>query len=85
MQPIVRSLLDTDLYKFTMWQTLLHTHPAAQAEYEFVCRNEPAFPLAELKEEVERELDHLCTCASPTPRSPTCARCASSRATSPIS
>jgi nicotinate phosphoribosyltransferase len=60
MQPIVRSLLDTDLYKFTMWQTLLHTHPAAQAEYEFRCRNEPVFPLADLKEEVERELDHLC-------------------------
>ena len=25
------------------------------------CRTEPAYPLAELKEEVERELDHLCS------------------------
>jgi len=60
MKPIVRSLLETDLYKFTMWQALLHRHPNAHGEYEFRCRNEPAYPLAELKEEVERELDHLC-------------------------
>jgi nicotinate phosphoribosyltransferase len=61
MNPIVRSLLETDLYKFTMWQALLHRHPASQAEYAFVCRNKPAYPLAELKGDVERELDHLCS------------------------
>jgi nicotinate phosphoribosyltransferase len=60
MTPVVRSLLETDLYKFTMWQALLHGHPNAHAEYEFVCRNQPSFPLAELKEEVEAQLDHLC-------------------------
>lgn len=60
MNPIVRSLLETDLYKFTMWQALLHRHPAAHAEYAFMCRNEPAYPLAELKADVEREFDHLC-------------------------
>lgn len=59
-RPIVRSLLENDLYKFTMWQSLLHSHPGAQAEYSFVCRNTTAFPLAKLKEEVEAELDHLC-------------------------
>nr|WP_267873355.1 hypothetical protein [Massilia sp. KIM] len=61
MKPVVRSLLETDLYKFTMWQALLHSHPGAHGEYEFRCRNEPAFPLAELKDEVERELDYLCS------------------------
>ncbi|MBP1207801.1 nicotinate phosphoribosyltransferase [Duganella sp. 1411] len=60
-QPIVRSLLETDLYKFTMWQALLHGHPNSHTEYEFVCRNTPAYPLAELREAVERELDHLCS------------------------
>ncbi|WP_027863575.1 nicotinate phosphoribosyltransferase [Massilia alkalitolerans] len=61
MKPVVRSLLETDLYKFTMWQALLHSHPDAIGEYEFLCRNQPAYPLAELKDDVERELDHLCS------------------------
>jgi len=60
MQPIIQSLLDTDLYKFSMWQAMLHRHPATQAEYTFVCRNTPAYPLAELAHDVGRELDHLC-------------------------
>ncbi len=60
MTPVVRSLLETDLYKFTMWQALLHGHPNSLTEYEFVCRNTPQFPLAELKAEVEQQLDHLC-------------------------
>jgi nicotinate phosphoribosyltransferase len=61
MTPVIHSLLETDLYKFTMWQTMLHRHPAAQAEYRFTCRNQPAFPLAELADEVNEQLDHLCS------------------------
>lgn len=61
--PIVRSLLENDLYKFTMWQALLHSHPGAEAEYHFVCRNAPAFPLAALKDQVEEEVEHLCSLA----------------------
>ena len=60
MPPIISSLLDTDLYKFTMWQAMLHRHPQTQAYYEFVCRNTPQYPLAELLDEVNAELDHLC-------------------------
>jgi nicotinate phosphoribosyltransferase len=37
---IIRSLLDTDLYKFTMMQVVLHQFPAAQVEYQFRCRTE---------------------------------------------
>jgi len=61
MIPVVRSLLETDLYKFTMWQALLHSHPNSHTEYEFVCRNKPSFPLSELKAEVEEQLDYLCS------------------------
>lgn len=59
--PIIHSLLDTDLYKFTMWQAMLHRHPQTQAEYRFACRNTTAYPLAELRAEVNAELDHLCS------------------------
>lgn len=58
--PVVRSLLETDLYKFTMWQALLHSNPGAQVEYRFVCRNTPAFPLSELLPAVDAELERLC-------------------------
>lgn len=62
MAPVITSLLETDLYKFTMWQTMLHRHPQTQAEYTFVCRNRAAHhPLAELLDEVNAQLDHLCT------------------------
>ena len=61
MQPVIRSLLDTDLYKFTMWQTMLHRHPQTYSEYSFVCRNTSAYPLGELRDEVGEQLDHLCS------------------------
>ncbi|HMC14411.1 MAG TPA: nicotinate phosphoribosyltransferase [Albitalea sp.] len=61
MTPPITSLLDTDLYKFTMWQTMLHRHPQTQAEYSFVCRNRSAYPLSELLTEVNAQLDHLCS------------------------
>ena len=61
MTPPITSLLDTDLYKFTMWQTMLHRHPQTQAEYSFVCRNRSDYPLAELLSEVNAQLDHLCS------------------------
>jgi len=35
---IIQSLLDTDLYKFTMMQVVLHHFPGAQVEYRFKCR-----------------------------------------------
>lgn len=60
-RPIITSLLETDLYKFTMWQAMLHRSPAAQAEYRFVCRNRPAFPLAALLDEVDAEIEALCS------------------------
>jgi nicotinate phosphoribosyltransferase len=60
-RPVITSLLDNDLYKFTMWQAMLHRHPQTVAEYEFTCRNQPQYPLADLVHEVNAQLDHLCT------------------------
>jgi nicotinate phosphoribosyltransferase len=57
---VIRSLLDTDLYKYTMLQAFLHGFPQNQAVYEFVCRNQPEYPLAELASDVEAQIEHLC-------------------------
>jgi nicotinate phosphoribosyltransferase len=56
---IIQSLLDTDLYKFTMMQVVLHHFPAAQVEYRFQCRTK-GVDLSEHLPEIEREIDHLC-------------------------
>ena len=61
MTPIIQSLLDTDLYKFTMLQVMLHQFPQAHSVYEFRCRNETTvYPLADIREDFERELEALC-------------------------
>ncbi|WP_066332860.1 nicotinate phosphoribosyltransferase [Azohydromonas lata] len=61
MSPVIHSLLETDLYKFTMWQAMLHRHPRTQAEYHFVCRNRESADLGALLPQVEQELDALCS------------------------
>ncbi|WP_374494025.1 nicotinate phosphoribosyltransferase [Brachymonas sp.] len=57
---IIDSLLDTDLYKFTMMQAVLHQFPAAHVEYKFKCRT-PGVQLAPHIEEIREEIRHLCT------------------------
>jgi nicotinate phosphoribosyltransferase len=59
--PVIRSLLDTDLYKYTMLQAFLHAFPQNRGVYEFVCRDTPAYPLARLRADVEAQIEHLCT------------------------
>lgn len=57
---IIESLLDTDLYKFTMMQAVLHQFPAARVEYRFKCRN-PGVQLAPFVEEIREEIRGLCS------------------------
>ncbi|MFP2769631.1 nicotinate phosphoribosyltransferase [Oceanisphaera sp. KMM 10153] len=58
-EPLIRSLLDTDLYKFTMMQTVLHQYPAAEVEYRFRSRN-PQLDFADCVEDIEAEIEQLC-------------------------
>ena len=61
-RPVIQSLLETDLYKFTMWQALFNSaYNDNEAEYRFMCRRPPTFPLASLRDEVVREIEHLCS------------------------
>ena len=56
---IIHSLLDTDLYKFTMMQVVLHHFPAAHAEYKFRCRT-PQVDLVPYIDEIRDEVRQLC-------------------------
>ncbi|MDO9278987.1 MAG: nicotinate phosphoribosyltransferase [Polaromonas sp.] len=61
---IITSLLDTDLYKFTMMQVVLHQFPGAQVEYRFQCRNAASpgvSPLAPMVNEIREEIRALCS------------------------
>ncbi|MCA4798744.1 nicotinate phosphoribosyltransferase [Acinetobacter towneri] len=62
MTPIIQSLLDTDLYKFTMLQVVLHKFPQTHSVYQFRCRNleDTAYPLSDILAELNAQLDHLC-------------------------
>jgi nicotinate phosphoribosyltransferase len=57
---IITSLLDTDLYKFTMMQVVLHQFPGAQVEYRFKCRN-PGVDLASHASDIREEIRSLCS------------------------
>src|SRR5699024_241829 len=56
---IITSLLDTDLYKFTMMQVVLHRFPSAQVQYRFQCRT-PDVDLSPYLEEIRHEVRQLC-------------------------
>src|SRR5690349_13635446 len=56
---IIESLLDTDLYKFTMMQVVLHHFPGAQVEYVFRCRTEGT-SLAQDEERIRAGIADLC-------------------------
>ncbi|MET3495940.1 nicotinate phosphoribosyltransferase [Variovorax boronicumulans] len=57
---IIHSLLDTDLYKFTMMQVVLHHFPGARVEYRFKCRN-PGVDLAQFAGQIRDEVRSLCS------------------------
>lgn len=62
MEPIIRSLLDTDLYKFTMLQVVLHKFPQTHSVYQFRCRNleDTVYPLTDILNDLNQQLDYLC-------------------------
>ena len=61
LDPIVTSLLDTDLYKFNMNQVIFHKHTDLLGQYYFKCRNEGIVFTPEMVEEIKAQLDWLCS------------------------
>lgn len=60
-QPMVRSLLDTDLYKFNMLRVIFHKHNDLNGTYIFKCRNKGVKFTPEMVKEINAQIDHLCT------------------------
>jgi nicotinate phosphoribosyltransferase len=44
MKPIIKSILDTDLYKLTMQQAVIQHFPRLKVRYKFIDRNKTIFP-----------------------------------------
>ena len=61
LAPIVISLLDTDLYKFNMDQVIFHKHTDLCGQYYFKCRNAGVKFTPEMAEEINAQIDHLCS------------------------
>ncbi len=61
LEPIIVSLLDTDLYKFNMDQVIFHKHTNLSGKYYFKCRNEGIVFTPEMAEEIREQVNHLCT------------------------
>lgn len=52
---IIQSMLDTDFYKLSMMQAILHNYPNAEVEWEFRCRDKEDFTayIPEIREQIE--------------------------------
>ena len=61
LEPIVVSLLDTDLYKFNMDQVIFHKHTDLCGQYYFKCPNKGVVFTHEMAEEINSQIDHLCS------------------------
>ena len=61
LEPIIVSLLDTDLYKFNMDQVIFHKHTNLCGQYFFKCRNNGIVFTEEMEREINEQIDHLCS------------------------
>jgi nicotinate phosphoribosyltransferase len=57
LKPIITSILDSDLYKFTMQQVVWNQYPNATVAYEFRCRNK-GVKLGFLAKYIKAEIEH---------------------------
>ena len=60
LQPIITSLLETDLYKFSMGQAIYHQFPDYNTTWTFKCRNENVKFTEEMVEEIREQIRVFC-------------------------
>lgn len=61
LKPIINSLLETDLYKFSMGQTIYHQFNKDITRWEFKCRNKGVYFTPEMVQEIKEQIAHFCT------------------------
>ena len=60
MHKIINSLLETDLYKFSMGQAIYHHFPGYETTWSFKCRNEDVHFTEEMVEEIKHQIKMYC-------------------------
>ncbi len=60
LEPIITSLLETDMYKFSMGQTIYHKFPDYKTTWSFKCRNKDVHFTSEMVEEIKRQIRLYC-------------------------
>ena len=60
LNPIIESLLETDLYKFSMGQAIYHQFPDYKTTWTFKCRNTDVKFTAEMLEEIKAQIKAYC-------------------------
>jgi len=60
MEPVIHSLLETDLYKFSMGQAIYHQFSDYKTTWAFKCRNEDIHFEKETVEEIKRQIRYYC-------------------------
>ena len=60
-KPIIRSLLETDMYKFSMGQAIYHQFSDYKTTWTFKCRNKNVYFTKEMVEEIKDQIKHYCT------------------------
>ena len=60
MENIIKSLLETDLYKFSMGQAIYHNFPDYTTTWSFKCRNKDVKFTAEMVEEIKKQILAYC-------------------------
>ena len=61
MHQIITSLLETDLYKFSMGQAIYHQFSDYRTTWTFKCRNTDVFFTPEMVEEIKRQIKLYCS------------------------
>ena len=60
MEQIIKSLLENDMYKFSMGQAIYHLFSDYKTTWTFKCRNEDVYFTEEMVEEIKRQISLYC-------------------------